>query len=288
MLKYEWGESISAPCALLLGGFDGLHSGHETLLARARKSGLPVALTTITGVKAGGEVFTLSEREALFEREGVAYLIVLSYEKIKDIAAHDFLRALFANVNAQAVFCGEDFTFGKNAAGTTELLRRSADIPVEVLPLKRINGKKVSTSSVKRYLQEGDLLSANALLASKYFIRGEVEHGRQVGRRYGFPTANVTFSAEKSPLREGVYLGTVEADQKEYPSIINVGARPTFALAEKKVEAYLADFCGDLYGKTVTIYPEEFLRPIVRFENAERLKEQLQYDLTRLKERKRD
>lgn len=275
-------EKIDEPCALLLGGFDGLHVGHETLLSRARETGLPVGITAITNLKAGGDLFTLAEREHVFQKEGVLFVVELPFEEIKDISAAQFLADLFANVRAEAVFCGADFRFGKDAAGSAEFLQQNAPCPVEICPIQMRGGKKVSITEVKEFLGKGDLPAVNSLLSGGYFVQGVVEHGRQVGRTYGFPTANVSFPAEKYLLREGVYRGYVETDGKTYSSIVNVGARPTFGVEQKKIEAYLHRFDGDLYGKIIRIYPTDFVRPIVKFASVEELKSQLKKDLETL------
>jgi len=282
VLICRWGENRNTPCALLLGGFDGMHVGHATLLKRARETGLPVGITTITGLKAGGDIFTLAEREYIFEREGISFVLELPFETIRNISAADFLAALFKSVRAQAVFCGEDFRFGKDAAGTADFLRANAPCAVEICPISMIGAQKVSISAVKQRLTAGDLPAANALLQGSYFLQGKVEHGRQVGRTYGFPTANVSFPAEKYSLREGVYRGYVETEAATYSSIFNFGARPTFGVEQKKTEAYLHGFNGDLYGQTIRIYPTEFIRPIVKFASVEELKSQLKKDLKTL------
>lgn len=279
MLKLYWGDLFTTPCALLLGGFDGLHRGHGSLFERARKTNLPVGITTITGGKAGGDVFTLQERERIFAEEGFAFVLELRYSEIKDVSAEEFLQKLFSSVCAKAVFCGEDFRFGKGALGTAELLQELSPCPTIVLPLKKLGGEKIAISTVKKALDEGDLAAVNALLCKPFFVEGTVEQGRRVGRTLDFPTVNLTYPAEKFPLREGVYAGTVETDAGVFSSIVNIGARPTFGVEEKKVEAYLKGFSGDLYGTKICVYPKKFLRPIYRFENVGQLKEQLKKDL---------
>lgn len=285
MLKVlAYGESYQTPCALLLGGFDGLHAGHMTLLAAAGKTGLPIGIMSITGGKSGGDVFTFPERAYLYERAGAAFALEIPFtEELKNTSAEDFARGLFAHISAEAVFCGEDFRFGKGAQGTPRQLKDLAPCPVEVLPLKRENGEKVAVSTVKKLLSEGNMESVNRLLACDYFLQGKVEHGRQVGRQYGFPTLNLTFPTGKFPVKEGVYGGYAETPKGTYPAIVNFGARPTFGVAEKKAEAHLYGFHGDLYGETVRIYPTAFYRPITAFRDAEALRAQLERDIQRLK-----
>lgn len=284
MLILSADENFTQPCALLLGGFDGLHTGHMTLFAAAKKTGYPIGITSITGGKRGGDVFSFAEREYIYSRAGAAFALEIPFtEALKNTPAQLFARDLFARIHAAAVFCGEDFRFGKDAGGTPQLLREIAPCPVEVLPLKRTNGEKVAVSKIKTLLAEGNMEAVNRLLAYDYFVQGIVEHGRQVGRQYGFPTLNLTFPEEKFPVKEGVYGGFVETEKGTYRAIINFGARPTFGVTEKKAEAYLDGFSGDLYGATVRLFPSQFYRPIKKFSDVGALKKQLETDIRRLK-----
>lgn len=270
---------VSEPCALLLGGFDGLHAGHASLVAAAKKTGLPVAITSIGGVKAGGDLFTREERRTVFRAAGISYVLEFSFTgELRETAAAEFLKGLLERVHAKAIFCGEDFRFGKGAEGTPALLKELAPCPVTVLPLLRVNGEKAAVSRVKELLAEGRIEEANALCP--FFLQGIVEHGRQVGRTYGFPTLNITYPQEKFAMKEGVYCGTVKTPLGEYASIINFGARPTFGVSERKLEAYLKGFSGDLYGAEVRVYPERFLREIRAFSSKEELQAQLNKDLS--------
>ncbi len=277
------GENYKEPCALLLGGFDGFHIGHETLLAKAKETGLPVGLTTISGGKFGGDVFTFAEREFIFAREGFSFVHEIEFsESLKNTSADDFLRGLFEKINVKAVFCGEDFRFGKDALGTIELLKQSAPCPVTALPLKTDGGEKIATSTVKKCLLGGDLKNANRILSGGFFLQGRVERGRGVGHTYGFPTLNLTYPNTKFPLKEGVYGGFAETGAGRFPAIINFGARPTFGVEEKKTEAYLKGFSGDLYGTEIRIYPTEFLRPVQKFSSETELKNQLKKDIEKV------
>lgn len=273
------GERYSEPCSLLLGGFDGFHKGHGTLLEEAKKTGLPAGLTAISGCKSGSDIFTFEERERIFGRIGFSFVCEIEFtERFRNVSAEDFIGKLFGQVNAKAVFCGEDFRFGKGACGTPELLKELAPCPVSVLPLKRAGGEKISASRLKELVKAGKAEELNALLTFPYFICGAVEHGREVGRKIGFPTANLSFGERKLPLGEGVYGGRVETERGGYPAIVNVGARPTFGVAETKIEAHLIGFDGDLYGERICVYPEKFLRPVTAFGSKEELVLQLEKD----------
>ncbi len=297
MLTFAFGEKFPSPCALVLGGFDGLHLGHRALLQRAKESGLPVVLTTMLGGK-GKALFTKKERELVFSRAGVdAVCEIVLDAPLRALSPETFLETLFASVKAELLFAGEDFRFGKDAAGTPALLSSLAPCPVEVVPLVTAaeNGKKrkLSTSFCKECLRRGELEALNASLCSgpseffggAYFIGGEVVHGRAVGRTYGFPTLNLLPPPEKLLPPAGVYMGRAETEKGRYPCILNLGARPTFGEEGALLEAHLEGFSGDLYGTDAQIYPEEFLRPIQKFANAEALKARLERDTARLKER---
>ena len=139
MLKY-FDEGAKGACALLLGGFDGFHRGHERLLEAARETGLPVGLTALSGGK-GGELFPLPEREDIFRALGFAFVDEHILEgAVRETSAEDFLKDLFSRIPAKAVFCGEDFRFGKDASGTPALLKEKAPCPVTVLPLAAKDG----------------------------------------------------------------------------------------------------------------------------------------------------
>lgn len=284
MLKVlKAGESFREPCALLLGGFDGFHKGHLRLFEAAQKTGLPVGVTLIAGNKSGGNVFTFAERERLSERAGFAFAVEYPFtEEFKNTSAEDFLSGLFSRINVRAAFCGEDFRFGKGASGTSELLKRLAPCEVSVLPIVCEHGHKLAISHIKALLASGKIEEANAQLCHEYFLQGEVEHGRGVGRSYGFPTLNLSYPQEKFPIADGVYGGHAETPAGTYPAIINFGSRPTFGVDEKKAEAYLKGFNGDLYGQTVRIYPTGYLRPIKKFSSEEELKNQLKKDIEKV------
>ena len=193
---------------------------------------------------------------------------------------------------AVKVVCGEDFRFGRGALGTPQLLREYAkDVLVQetvCLPSGE-GGRKISTSSCKALLEAGDLSGLNALLqtddfyGSAYFVQGTVEHGREVGRTYGFPTLNLSVPGDKLLPPDGVYGGLASTPQGNFPTIVNFGPRPTFGVLERKIEAYLDGFSGDIYGATVRIYPMEFYRGIQKFSDADALRMQLNKDIERLR-----
>ena len=274
-----YGEKIEYPCTLVLGAFDGLHTGHRALLAAAKGAGLPVVVTTLLGGK-GKSLFTREERAFLFSRAGVGGVYEIDFtEEMKNTAAEAFAAQLFGNVNAKWVYCGEDFRFGKGASGTPALLENYA--PVTVIKSVQSGGEKVATSVCKKLVEARDFDGLRTLLGEEgYFIGGVVEHGREVGRTYGFPTLNLSLPPEKLLPPDGVYGGFAETPEGRFQSILNIGARPTFGVEEKKLEAHLIGFSGDLYGAAVRVIPTVFLRPVSRFASKEALEEQLRKDIS--------
>lgn len=270
--------------AMLLGGFDGLHLGHRRLLSRAKESGLCVGVMTIAGGKENGSLFTFAERERIFKENGADFVFELPFSEIKDLSPSSFLDLLIDSFSPKLFVCGEDFRFGAGAKGTPEFLKEDTRVRVEVLSLVELDGEKVSSRSVKKMLCEGDIEKANYLLGENFFLVGKVEKNRQVGRKLGFPTANIAYPKEKFPLKEGVYESLVVLNGKAYNGITNYGTRPTFFDESVWTETYLDGFDGDLYGKELKVEFVRYLRDIQKFDNAEGLKKQLTEDIRRVRE----
>ena len=285
MLKWQkFGERITEPCALVLGAFDGLHLGHLALLKAAKKTLLPVAVTTFSGGK-GKQLFTCAERKKIFADAGIDFVCEIPFtEELKNTSAEDFLAQIFQSIEVRATVCGEDFKFGREALGTPALLKTYSQ-PLTVIKTVEKNGEKVATSRCKQLVLEHRFTELKSLCDGMgYFIGGTVEHGRKVGRTYDFPTLNLSIPAEKLLPDDGVFGGVAVTPKGVFKTIINVGSRPTFGVEERKIEAHLLGFCGDLYGAEVQVYPTRFLRPITQFSSAEALKAQLQKDKRSLEE----
>ncbi len=267
---------------MLLGGFDGLHLGHRQLLARAKESGLPIGAMTIFDGKESA-MFTAAEREYIFARAGVDFLFELPFSDIVNESPEKFLSILEKKFAPKLYVCGEDFRFGTGARGTPSTIIDRGQVCVEVLPLLQMNGEKVGARTIIRRLLAGDIPSVNAMLGERFFLLGKVKKDRQIGRTLGFPTANIEYPMEKIPLKKGVYETRVRVDGKEYKGITNFGARPTFENTVVCTETYLDGFDGDLYGKTLAVEFVRFLREVEKFDGAESLKAQLEYDIRRVR-----
>ena len=282
MLKTVWltdNKDLSQGCAMLLGGFDGLHVGHRQLLSRAKESGLPVGVMTIFGGKGTKSLFTFPERERIFKESGADFVFELPFSEIKSLSVTDFLCLLQGEFLPKLFVCGEDFRFGFGAKGAPKDIVEWGQVRVDVLSLVEMDGEKVSSGTVKKHLQEGDIEKVNALLGHAYFALGEVVKDRGVGKTLGFPTANIIYAEDKFPIKEGVYETRACIDGRTYKGITNFGARPTFDNEIKRLETYLDGFEGDLYGREIKVEFVRFLREIQKFDGADALKQQLKKDV---------
>ena len=239
---------------------------------------------TIYGERRGAPLFTLAERREIFRSLGFAFVCETEFAKIKDVTATAFARTLQEEYNVKAFVCGDDFRFGKGANGTPKTLQSATDAEVCVEEILTLDGEKISSSSVKNALDSGNVARAQTLLGERFFLLGQVEQDRKVGRTLGFPTANIAYPQGKYAMKIGVYETCVNVDGTAYKGITNYGARPTFNDGQVWTETYLDGFSGDLYGQTLQVQFVRFLRDIRRFESADALKAQLTEDIRRVKE----
>ena len=296
MRELDLFKKYDEPVVIALGFFDCLHKGHVSLISKAlslakKLNTLPVVFTFKNDIatflkKEDGVIFTYYERIENLEKLKINTVISTVFTKeFSEIEHKKFLDLLFENFNVKAIVCGEDFRYGKGGEGNaTELKEYSVSKGSQILIENEIccEGKKISTSNIKRLLSQGDVDKANQLMEFPYQISGEVVCGRKVGRKLGFPTANVNVNSEKSKIKNGVYKTQVKIDDKVYNSITNYGARPTYGLEEILTETFIKGFDGDLYGRKITIIFCEFLRDCIKFESEAKLKEQIKYDLEKI------
>ncbi|MBR5900657.1 MAG: riboflavin biosynthesis protein RibF [Clostridia bacterium] len=286
-----------------LGYFDSVHIGHQKVIktAEALSYSKGAALTVFSfdgnlkkalGNADGCNVFTTKERKAIFKQIGIKNAqFAPTTKEFLSLTPTEFLDFINSFGTVVAYVCGEDYRFGRNGVGDVEFLKSYANKngqEVVTVPMIDQDGEKVSTTRIKRLLLDGEIERANKLLGRSYFVTGKVERGRKVGEKLGFPTANVRIKKDKITLKNGVYAGRCLVDDKEYLAMINYGAKPTFSLSDLSIEAHLIGYEGDLYGKTVTLFIDGFLREIIKFASAEKLKEQLKKDLKNTKDRKYD
>ena len=287
MLKISFNDIFKKPIVLALGFFDCVHQGHKKVISEAIErakihNSLSAVFTflnnpaTVLG-KNDSEVMTFAERAEIFFELGVDVLIYSSFdEQFKNLSKAQFVSLLRNNFNISAVVAGPDYTFGKNAEGNLNDLRDAGFKVYECTFLTK-TGEKISTTSVKKALEEGNIPLVNELLGRRYSLTSVVVKEREIGRTIGFPTANFNITGKKLP-HNAVYDTTSYIDDKAYKSITNVGSKPTFNENKISVETYLLNFQGDLYGKTLKVEFINKIRDIQAFSSPEELKARLTKD----------
>ena len=250
----------------------------------AKSSGLPIGVMTIVGAKQENALFTLQEREEIFKNFGADFVFELLFSEIKNLSPKAFLERLEEELAPALFICGEDFRFGAGAIGTSKNMQDYTHVFVEVIDLVEMDGVKISASQIKSLLEKGNVEKANARLGHPFFLMGNVVEDRKVGRQIGFPTANVFYPKDKFSLKKGVYETRVFVDGKTYKGITNYGARPTFEEDTVLTETHLIDFSADLYGREIKVEFIRYLRDVKKFENVEKLQEQLTKDIRQVRD----
>ncbi|MFF2634052.1 bifunctional riboflavin kinase/FAD synthetase [Microbacterium sp. NPDC058021] len=306
------------PSVVVIGKFDGVHTGHRAGIDRARveaaSEGARVVavtfdrnpLSVLRPEICPEELVSVDQKLSLLAETGVDATLVLHFDRaLADLAPDEFVRRVLVDaIGAVTVFVGEDFRFGRGGAGDPRLLAdlgREHGFQVEVIDDIRAHdhGRRVSSTWIRSLLAEGDVESAARLLGRPPAVRGEVVHGLKRGRELGFPTANLSIDSEGFVPADGIYAGWL-VDQgaiegadatppphatTRYPAAISVGTNPTFDDVERRqVEAYVLDETDlDLYGHRVEVHFIRRIRGMVAFEGIEALIAQMTDDVARVR-----
>ena len=291
-------DVAAAGTAVTIGFFDGVHLGHRALLADtvdvAREKGLTSVAITFDRhpreiLTPGSEprLLTTTERKAtLIEGTGVEHLIVLEFTaEYAKVTAEDFVQqVLVEGLRAKHTVVGANFTFGHRALGNVDVLTqlgRKHGFTVEGLGLVRLDGKIVSSSSVREAVAGGELDWPEEALGRRYAVDGEVVTGAGRGTGLGFPTANLRTWPRLLLPGQGIYAGRALLDGKAYVAAIDVGTNPTFGVEPLHVESYLLDFDGDLVGAHMDVEFWARLRDEVAYDTPEALSAQIAEDVER-------
>ena len=295
-------ELVDLRTVATLGTFDGVHLGHQEVLARtvgeARQRGIESAVVTFVGhpavvlraESAPPLLTSLDDRLDLIGGCGVNHAFLVEFDEVEARrTALDFTEeVLLGWVGAEALVVGYDLHFGHKRGGNLAFLEdlgreRGFDVVgVDALKEMPLTLEPISSTAIRRSLLGGDVAHAGRMLGRPYEVVGEVVSGDQRGRQIGFPTANIPLPPESAIPADGVYAGWLErSDGSSHPCAINIGRRPTFYLhAERSLlEAHLLDFDGDLYGEVCPVSFVDFLRGERRFDGVESLVAQLKDDV---------
>jgi riboflavin kinase/FMN adenylyltransferase len=295
----QWDTVAPPPAACVghvvaVGNFDGVHQGHQALLRRLgqlrRRLGTrsmvitfdPPPQVLLRPETPLLQLTTLPQRLQLLERFGIdVALVVVTTPRFLNITSEQFLDLLGNNLQVQGLSEGKNFRFGQDRTGDVDRLRawcRQRNIPLEIVDDVYRQGLRISSSVIRELLATGEVRRARRALGRPYSITGQVVRGDERGRNIGFPTANLDHIPTLTPAI-GVYAAVAKVNDRNYAAAVNVGPNPTFGITQRKVEAHLLDFQGDLYGAGLTLSFLDKLRDTRPFPSLAALQDQLAQDV---------
>lgn len=302
MKKFETIEDIAPiePSCVALGNFDGVHVGHRQLIGsaveKAREKGLASAVFTfsnhpkslIPGAKPVKNIVYQEEKEALIEALGVDYYFNFAFTKeIMTMPPETFVKTFLADkMNAKEIFCGFNYHFGYKGEGDTKLLRilgAKYGFHVNEVKAVSIDGDVVSSTLIRNMIMAGEMEECSKYLGRNYDIGGEVVVGNRLGRTIGFPTSNIMIDESMVTPPNGVYITYCIYNGVKYPSITNVGIKPTIGSFKKNMETHIFNFDKELYGKQIKVEFIKKTRDEVKFRNIEELSAQIAKDCNEAK-----
>ena len=278
-------DSESRPRTVAIGTFDGVHAGHRAVIGTADTvlTFDPHPLEVLAPDRAPMLLTTTARKAELLGAANVEEMVVIPFdERFASQEPQEFIdEVLVGQVGADVVRVGENFRFGRNAAGDAGLLAAQDAFETEVVGLLERDGRVVSSSWIRELVAEGAVEQAAGLLESSFELSGPVIQGEQRGRELGYPTANLEPPERHCLPAFGVYAAeAVLTDGRTIPSAVSIGSRPTFdSELGDLVEAYLLDFDEDLYGQELRIRFRRRLRPELEFDGAPALIEQMALDV---------
>ncbi len=285
-------EKLNMGTAVALGNFDGLHLGHKKVLESAlsfcKKGYVPTVILFDVHPKefvSGLEfkrLMTADDTENKLKKMGFE-IYKVEFSKIRNLTPEEFFEnILIGELNAKAICCGFNYSFGKNANGNSEKMKAfcaKAGIEFSVSPEATLDGKTVSSTEIKKYLVTGYPEKAAQMLGENYSFKNTVIHGDERGRELGFPTANQEIPEALIVPKYGVYETAVTVDGEKYRGVTNIGIRPTYLSKVVLSETNILGFSGNVYGKEITVELVKYLREERKFDSAQNLIKQLKDDV---------
>lgn len=291
---YETKLSAGLTLSCAVGNFDGVHTGHGALLTLAKDkenadlSGVwtfRVHPRICMGFSDTHILSSTEQRLSLFASYGLDVAIIEDFNKVCSDTPKDFIyNRLYSECNIRRAVCGYNFRFGKNAAGAQEdfvFYFKSLGASVSVVPPVMKDGIAVSSSYIRKLIEDGDIIRANVFLGHPYQLCLPVTEGQKLGRQMGVPTINQVFPESYAVPRHGVYICRSVIDGISYPSVSNVGIRPTVNRDGGSVncETHILGYNGSLYGKTVSVDFLSFIRPEKKFDSVDELSAAIHADI---------
>jgi riboflavin kinase / FMN adenylyltransferase len=293
---------LPGPLFLAIGVFDGVHRGHQAVISTSTRhahsaDGTPVVVTfdphpaRILRPEEAPHLLTATQHKiALIRALGVGHLLVVKFDKnFAATSPENFVEQLVQNSKPLREICvGHEWSFGKNRAGNLDLLQKLGarfDFNVVGIPPVKVNGTVVSSTAIRQAVEAGEFAKAASMLGREYTILGTVSGGEKLGKKIGFPTANLSAHSEQFPP-DGVYFAEAWLDGVLLHGVVNLGFRPTVSSGqpERILEIHLLDFDQDIYGKDLEIRFVRYLRPEKKFESVDALVRQIEVDVRQARE----
>ncbi len=289
-------RELQSGCVVTIGNFDGVHRGHQALLALLREQAsrmqLPVVVLLFepqpgeyfSREKSPPRLYRLREKLQALRQCGVDYVYCLKFDRhLASMPASEFAEnIIFSRLNARYLLLGGDFRFGRDRQGDLALLRElghQRGVVVDTYPDYCIDQERVSSTQIRHALYLGDMSRAEALLGRKYSLCGRVMHGKGLGRQWGVPTANLQVHSGTLPL-SGVFCVRVKrGDQSMLAGVANIGNRPTIDGSKNVLEVHLFDVDESLYGEMLQVFFLHKLRAEIKFSSVDALIEQIHLDV---------
>ena len=290
-------SKLRGPLFLAIGVFDGVHLGHQAVISTSAQharaaNGTAVVVTfdphpeKVLRPKTAPHLLTATPHKiALIRDLGVAHLLIITFDKqFAATEPEEFVHELVEHSKSLREICvGHEWSFGKNRRGNLKLLNQFGarfDFGVVGIPPVTVNGELVSSTTIRKAVETGDLAKAAQMLGREYTVLGTVVSGDNRGKKIGFPTANLSAHNEQFPPN-GVYFAEAKLEGVIYPGVVNLGYRPTVDTrkSERILEIHLFDFDHDIYGKDLEVRFIRYLRPETKFESVEALVRQIGLDV---------
>jgi riboflavin kinase/FMN adenylyltransferase len=287
---------LQGPLFLAIGVFDGVHLGHQAVISTSAEharavNGTPVVVTfdphpeKVLRPEAAPHLLTATPHKITLIRDlGVGHLLIITFDKqFAATEPEDFVKQLVKHSKPLREICvGHQWSFGKNRRGNLEVLKKLGaqfDFNVVGIPQVKVNDELVSSTTIRQAVETGDFTKAAEMLGREYTILGTVVRGDDLGKKIGFPTANLSAHNEQFPPN-GVYFAEARLEGVAYPGVVNLGYRPTVSNEKQRVlEIHLLDFKRDIYSKDLEVRFIRYLRPEKKFESVDALVRQIECDV---------
>ena len=278
--------------AIAIGNFDGVHKGHQKMLDTLKKVaydlGVPSVVYTffehpvnvINGKNTLPLIYSNAKKSELIEKSGIHTLFFEDFSSVRDLEAEDFVKEILVNkLNVSSVVIGQDGRFGNKGKGDAKLLSDLGKVfgfSVHIIESVKVSDVVCSSTEIRKRISSGDVRGAGTMLTRPYSFSGTVIADKQLGRTYGYPTANITLNDEYTKPKSGVYATNVKINDISKKAITNVGT--TSFDKNERIESHILDFSADLYGKEIEVEFLYYMRDFKSFASTYELKAQLDED----------